>query len=95
MNDTPDEMNGTSSENQERILADIWINYKDDPNLKEFISYNDVGLPLAYILSAGIAERTEISRKFIRESFLLLINMHGVEDIGYESFDEILEDSEL
>jgi hypothetical protein len=82
-------MTTTTIENKEYILSELWMNYKTDPNFEEFISYNDLGLPLAYIMSTGIAKRTDASNRFVNETFDLLLGSLEVEDTGFESLDDI------
>lgn len=72
------------------ILAELWINSKDEPDFEDFISYNDLGLPLAYAISYGIVEPTELSEKFINETFDVLLAIYGLEDTGFESLDDIV-----
>jgi hypothetical protein len=56
------------------ILADLWMGYREEKEFKEFIEYNDLGLPMAYCLSEGlIDEITEAGQKYIMETFDLLI----------------------
>ncbi len=87
-------MSTTTIENKEIILAELWMNYRDDSNFKDFISYSDLGLPLAYALSTSIVQRTEYSNKFIEETFDLLLAGLEVEDTGFESLDDIFMASE-
>jgi hypothetical protein len=87
-------MNTTTIESKEIILSELWMNYKTDPNFEDFISYNDLGLPLAYIMSTGIAKRTEASNKFIDETFTLLLGSLEVEDTGFDSLDDVFMASE-
>ena len=82
-------MTTTTIENKEYILSELWMNYKTDPNFEQFISYNDLGLPLAYIMSTGIAKRTEASNKFISETFDLLLSSLEVEDTGFDILDDV------
>jgi hypothetical protein len=82
-------MNTTTQENKENILAELWLNHKQDQNFEDFISYNDIGLPLAYAIAAGIVDRTPLSNKFIEETFLLLLNSLEVEDDGFDNLDDI------
>ena len=82
-------MNTTTQENKENILAELFLNYKNDDNFTDFISYNDIGLPLAYAISAGIVKSTELANRFIDETFLLLLNSLEVEDDGFETLDDI------
>ena len=82
-------MSMTTQENKQNILAELWINYKQDANFEDFISYNDVGLPLAYAISSGIVKETDIANKFIDETFLLLLNSLEVQDEGFDNLDDI------
>ena len=82
-------MNTTTQENKQNILADLWMNYRDDENFDDFISYNDLGLPLAYLLSAGVVKSTEQADKFVNETFDLLLASLEVEDTGFDNIDDI------
>ncbi len=82
-------MSMTTQENKAEILGELWLNYKDDINFEDFISYNDVGLPLAYAISMNIVKATELSDKFINETFQLLLDSLEVEDEGFENLDDI------
>lgn len=72
------------------ILADVWLNYRNDEEFVDFIEYNDLGLPLAYALSEGIVEKTALAKTFINESFDLLLAGLGVDDEGYIILDDML-----
>jgi hypothetical protein len=65
------------------------MNYRDDENFDDFISYNDLGLPLAYLLSAGVVKSTEQADKFVNETFDLLLASLEVEDTGFDNIDDI------
>lgn len=86
-------MTETTFQNKCDILSELWINYKTDPNFEDFISYNDLGLPLAYAIANGIVSATPMSEKFINETFLLLLNSLEVEDNGYVTLDDIFLDT--
>jgi hypothetical protein len=68
----------------------LWIRHKDDPEFIDFVSYNDLGLPLAYALSHGIVDMTEQVEMFINETWDLLIGALNIEDTGFETLDEVL-----
>jgi hypothetical protein len=73
------------------ILADIWLNYRSDAELDDFIEYNDLGLPLAYAIAEGIVESTPLAKTFVEETFdLLLSGLDMEEDTGFKNLDEIL-----
>jgi hypothetical protein len=84
-------MNETTNENKAHILADLWMNFRDDEQFSDFIEYNDLGLPLAYATSSKIIKPSERSDGFIAETFNLLLASMGVEDTGFETLDEILD----
>jgi hypothetical protein len=72
------------------ILSDLWLNYKADAEFKDFIEYNDLGLPLAYAIAEGIVEATPIATRFVEETFELLLAGLAIEDEGFENLDEML-----
>lgn len=85
------EQQTTSFENKCYILADLWLNYRDDPAFAEYIEYNDLGLPLAYLIDSNIVDNTAEAEKFINEAWEMLLSALEVEDLGYESFEEMVE----
>lgn len=80
----------TTQENKALILADLWLNYRDDSEFKDFVEYNDLGLPLAYMIANGIVERNEIADQFVTETFDLLLAGLAIEDEDFELLDDIL-----
>jgi hypothetical protein len=76
--------------NKTSILAELWMNYRDDEGLQDFIEYNDLGLPLAYFLYNELVLPTKQSEMYIEETFNLLVAALDVEDVGFESLDEML-----
>jgi hypothetical protein len=81
----------TLFEDKAAILADLWLNYREDENFTEFIAYNDLGLPLAYAIANGIVESTEMAARFVEETFELLVDGLDIEDTGFETLDDMLE----
>ena len=76
------------------ILGDLWVAYKGDPEFEDFISYNDLGLPLAYAVSTEIVTATPKAEMFINETFDLLLAGLELEDDDYNDLDDILPISE-
>jgi hypothetical protein len=81
---------GNTFENKITILSELWMNYRDDQELEDFIEYNDLGLPLAYFLMNEIVLPTEQAEVYINETYDLLIASLTVEDKQWESLDEML-----
>ena len=82
-------MSTTTQESKADILSELWLGYKNDQNFEDFFAYNDLGLPLAYAISNGIVKATELSNKFIDETFALLLASLEIEDEGYDGLDDI------
>lgn len=81
---------GTSFEAKCSILADIWLNHRTDDDFEAFCEYNDIGLPLAYMLDNDIVVTTETATKFVEETFGLLLEGLEISDTGFESLEDIL-----
>ena len=81
---------GNLMQNKITILAELWMNYRDDEELEDFINYNDLGLPLAYFLMNEIVLPSEQSAIYINETYDLLVSSLTVEDREWESLDEML-----
>jgi hypothetical protein len=80
----------TEFTNKIKILADLWINYRDDEEFIDFCDYNDMGLPLSYLVDNDLAVSTELGNKYIEETFdLLLVAVEVTEDTGFETLDDI------
>jgi hypothetical protein len=80
----------TNLENQFDILGNFYINYKDDKSVKEFIEFNDIGLPLAFLASEGLCDPTELALVYVQDTFNMLLATMGVEDIGFDSLEHLL-----
>ena len=84
----------TTFNNKCTVLAELWLTSRDDEQFTEFIEYNDLGLPLAYILDNEIADLNETSERYINETFGLLLELLEIEDQGFEGFDEVMSAAE-
>lgn len=51
------------------ILGQFWFEFRDDDKLKDFIKYNDVGLPLAWFISTDVVVPTPVAETYISETF--------------------------
>jgi hypothetical protein len=66
------------------------MDYRNDEEFQDFVEYNDLGLPLAYAISASLVEATPMAEQYINETFDLLITSLGLTDTGFDSLEEIL-----
>lgn len=86
----------TTFENKCAILSDLWLNYKDEAELRDFVEYNDLGLPLAYLIHTDLVTVNESGISYIDETFNLLCEGVGVDlDGEYESLNELMTFDEL
>jgi hypothetical protein len=80
----------TEINNQIAILAQLYANHKEDKGFKDFVEYNDLGLPLAYLTSEGLASPTDDGIRYITETFEIFLGSLGLDDTGFTSLDEML-----
>jgi|LakMenE01Jun11ns_1017448.scaffolds.fasta_scaffold9490484_1 hypothetical protein len=74
------------------ILGELWLDYREDEQFKDFIDYNDLGLPLAYAIDSEIVQATEIATQYVDETFDLFTQALGVEsDYEWTSLNQMLE----
>lgn len=76
--------------NQASILSQLWMNYKQDDSFKDFVEYNDLGLPLAYFIATGLVVPNDQAKYYVEETYDLLLASLKVEDKEYASLDEML-----
>lgn len=76
------------------ILSDLWLNHRDEKRFEDYVSYSDLGLPLAYAISNGIVEQTSLAENFVDEAWTLLLSGLGLEDTGFDDLYDIIEEDE-
>ena len=76
------------------ILSDLWMNYRDDEALVDFVEYNDMGLPLAYFINTEVVTPTEQAEIYINETFDLLLEALDVADKGFDNLDQMMSTAE-
>jgi hypothetical protein len=73
------------------ILSELWMTYRDEETLEDFFQYNDLSLPLAFMLKEGIvSEKNSVIEGFIEEAFMIFLAAIKVEDEGFDNLDDIL-----
>ena len=82
----------TPFETRCEILGEIWLSFRQDEMLKDFVEYNDIGLPLAYTVLEKMAEPTEKGTHFVNETWgLLLAALKISEDTGFDDIEDLIE----
>lgn len=75
------------------ILGQFWYDFRNDEELKPFISYNDVGMPLAWFISTGVVTPLPMAEEYINETFAMFLDaMEITEDdvIDVDNLDAVL-----
>lgn len=75
------------------ILAELWLDYRSETDFKDFVEYNDLGLPLAFSISQEIIEPSPRAEVYIEEAFELLLAALDIQDDGFDSLDDLLMNS--
>lgn len=73
------------------ILGDLFSNYKDDKHFADFIEFNDLGLPLAYMVKEKLAIPSDDGSRYIMETWELFLSGLGVEDTGFTNLNDLLD----
>lgn len=76
------------------ILGELYANYKDDKEFSDFIEFNDLGLPLAYMVRENLATPSDDGAKYIVETWDLFLKSLNVEDSGFTDLDSVLDSVE-
>lgn len=78
------------------MLAELWNSYKTDKKFEDFFEYNDLGLPLAFMIEQKIVDKTPLAEVYINETFELLHEAIGLGpvdenwDYDYTNLEEML-----
>jgi hypothetical protein len=68
------------------------MDYRDDEEFTDFIEYNDLGLPLGYMISSGIVgTATTKGEEIIEETFDLFLGAMNVKDTGFDTLDDVFD----
>ena len=82
--------NSTTFENKCNILGDLWMQYRFDRQFEDFVQYNDIGLPLAFLIEEELVKPSPTAKAMVDETFELLLTALKIEDSGFDSLDELL-----
>ena len=71
------------------ILCEVWTWQEDNKDFQDFIEWNDLGLPLAHLISNGIVESTTLAEELINHTFNSLMELLKIEDTGFANYEEL------
>jgi hypothetical protein len=73
------------------ILGELFSQYKEDKDFKDFIEFNDLGLPLAYLTRENLAVPSDDGARYIMETWEIFLQGLSLEDTGFTDLDSVLE----
>lgn len=73
------------------VLGELYANYKEDNDFKDFIEFNDLGLPLAYMVRENLAVPSDDGSRYIMETWQLFLTGLGIDDTGFANLNEVLD----
>lgn len=71
------------------ILGQFWYEFRDDEDLKPFISYNDVGLPLAWFIATGVVTPLPMAEEYVNETFAMFLDAMDVTEEEVADIDNL------
>lgn len=81
----------TTFKNKCAILSDLWINYRMNEELQDFVAYNDLGLPLGYFIHTKLVTVTDEGIPYVEDTFNHLCMGLDMDPNGeYESLSDLM-----
>jgi hypothetical protein len=78
------------------LLGQLWIDYREDENFSLFMEYNDIGLPLSYVVAEGLVPAlTELGEDYVDETIEMLFKLLEITEQEVELLEKINLDSVL
>lgn len=72
------------------ILAELWTDHRNNNKFSDFFDYNDIALPLAFMIDQKIVEANEVGIRYIDETWELLCEALSIEDTGFDDLSQML-----
>lgn len=72
------------------ILGQLWIEFRGDEDFTDFIEYNDLGLPMSYMVAEGlIKECSPTGEALIEETFVMFCELLEITEDDFDVLEEI------
>jgi hypothetical protein len=81
----------TDYSNKIQILGSLYEDYRGSQDFEEFVRMNDLGLPLAFHANEGLATLSEKGKQLVEQTWIALLEMIGIDDVGFEDVEELLD----
>jgi len=84
----------TDFSNKCEILGDLYMNYGHEKDFKDFVTYNDIGMPLAYLVGEGLCNPSDIGVNYINETWTIFLASIELEDTGFETLQDVFAEAD-
>lgn len=72
------------------ILAQLWIDFREDENFTAFMEYNDIGVPMAYYMAEGLVTGlSPLGEQYIEESIDMMFKLLEITEAEVDDLHEI------
>lgn len=72
------------------VLGQLWIEFRGDEDFSDFMEYNDLGLPMAYMVAEGLVkECSPVGEDIIEETFNMFLTLLEVKETDFEVLESI------
>lgn len=73
------------------VLAQLWIDFREDENFSAFMDYNDIGVPMAYYIAEGLVNPTPLGEQYVEESIDMMFKLLEVTEAEVDEVFKITE----
>ena len=71
------------------IMAQLWLEFKEDEDFSAFVDYNDIGLPLAYCQANGLVkETTPLGEQYILETAQMFFDLLEITEAEVDELED-------
>jgi hypothetical protein len=78
------------------LLGQLWIDFRNDENFSVFMEYNDIGLPLSYVVAEGLVPNlTPLGEEYVNETIEMLFKLLEITEAEVDMLPKINLDSVL
>lgn len=72
------------------LLGQLWIDFRNDENFAVFMEYNDIGLPLSYVVAEGLVPNlTPLGEEYVNETIEMLFKLLEITEAEVDMLPKI------
>lgn len=71
------------------VLAQLWIDFREDDNFSAFMDYNDIGVPMAYYIAEGLVNPTPLGEQYVEESIDMMFKLLEITEAEVDELEDV------